>query len=113
MSKSARKACRQCQHLQRLIEPQAAEIKSLRAELLDLREKLAAALKNSSTSSKPPSSDITKPPAPPGADDAGRRKIGGQPGHPRQEREAFPAEQVTHFEEHLLDACPCCGGHLQ
>lgn len=113
MSKQARKPCRQCQQLQRRIEAQAAEIKGLRAELLDLREQLAAALKNSSTSSKPPSSDITKPPVPPAADGSDRRKIGGQPGHPRHEREPFPAEEVTHFEEHLLDACPCCGGFLQ
>jgi transposase len=113
MSKQAWKPCRQCQRLERLIEAQAAEIKSLRAELLDLREKLAAALKNSSTSSKPPSSDITKPPVPPATDDSARRKIGGQPGHPLHEREAFPTEQVTHFKEHLLDACPCCGGHLE
>jgi transposase len=40
-------------------------------------------------------------------------KIGGQPGHPKHEREPFPPEQVTHFEEHLLDACPCCGGRLR
>jgi transposase len=113
MGKHARKSCRQCQQLQRLIEAQAAEIKSLRAELLDLREKLAAALKNSSTSSKPPSSDIAKPPVPSPADGSSQRKIGGQPGHPKHEREPFPAEQVTHFEEHLLHACPCCGGRLQ
>ena len=113
MSKHARKSCRECARLQRLVEAQAVEIKSLRAELLDLREKLAAALKNSSTSSKPPSSDIAKPPMPPPADSSGQRKIGGQPGHPKHEREPFPAEQVTHFEEHLLQACPGCGGHLQ
>jgi transposase len=113
MSKHARKSCRQCQELRKLIEAQAAEIKSLRALVLELQEKLAAALKNSSTSSKPPSSDITKPPAPPVAEEFGKRKIGGQPGHLKHEREPFPAEQVTHFKEHLLHACPCCGGRLQ
>jgi transposase len=113
MSKHARKSCPECQRLQRLGETLAAQIKSLRAEVLELREKLAAALKNSSTSSKPPSSDIVKP-APASDPDATKdRKIGGQPGHPKHEREPFPPEQVTHFEEHLLDACPCCGGRLR
>ncbi len=106
MSKHARKSCPQCRRLQ-------AEIKALRAEMVELREQLAAALKNSSTSSKPPSSDIVKPPPAAGADTSGPRKIGGQPGHAKHEREPFPPEQVTHFEKHLLEACPCCGGHLQ
>jgi transposase len=113
MSKHVRKSCRQCQQLQRRLEAQAAEIQSLRAELLDLREKLAAALKNSSTSSKPPSSDIVKPQPASSPDASGKRKIGGQPSHPKHERELFPPEQVTHFEEHILEACPCCGGRLR
>jgi transposase len=99
--------------LQRLVAAQAADIQTLRAEVLQLRERLAAALKNSSTSSKPPSSDIVKPAAVAGTDTPGPRTIGGQPGHPKHEREPFPAEQVTHFEEHLLEACPCCGGRLR
>jgi len=77
-----------------------------------VREQLAAALKNSATSSKPPSSDIVKPQRPADADAGEPRKIGGQPGHAKHEREPFPPEQVTHFQEHLLDACPCCGGQL-
>ena len=113
MSKRARKPCPQCQRLQRLVETQAADIKAWRAEVLELREKLAAALKNSTTSSKPPSSDIVKPPPVSNPDATEDRKIGGQPGHPKHEREPFPPEQVTHFEEHLLDACPCCGGRLR
>jgi transposase len=103
MSKRAQKSCQQCQQLQRRLEAQSAEIKSLRAELLDLREKLASALKNSSTSSKPPSSDIVKPPPASTATGVGR-SIGGQPGHPKHEREPFPPEQVTRFEEHILEA---------
>ena len=111
MSKQARKSCPECRQLQRQLEAQAAQIKSLRAELLRLQEKLAAAQKDSSTSSKPPSSDIVKPP-PPGATGS-PRSIGGQPGHPKHEREPFRAEQVTSFAEHALDACPCCGGKLR
>lgn len=68
----------------------------------------SAAQKNSTTSSRPPSSDLVKPPS--AAEGAGPRGIGGQPGHPRHERIPFSPEQVTRFEEHTLDACPCCGG---
>ena len=93
MSKHARKPCPQCRQLQRLVEAQAAEVKVLRAEVLELREQLAAALKNSSTSSKPPSSDIAKPKPAPDPKASDPRKIGGQPGHPKHEREPFPPEQ--------------------
>jgi transposase len=88
-----------------------ARVDALHAEVTQLREQLAAAKKNSSTSSKPPSSDIVKPPA---ADDSSSpRRAGGQPGHPKYERAPFPPEQVTHFEEHRLQVCPCCGGGLR
>jgi transposase len=113
MSKHARKSCPQCRQLQRLLEAQAAEIKALRAEVRELREKLAAALKNSSTSSKPPSSDIAKPKPAPDPVASGPRKIGGQPGHPKHEREPFPPEQLTSSAAYHLDACPCCGGRLR
>src|SRR5271166_597719 len=113
MSKPARRSCPQCQGLQRLVETQAAQIKTLQAQVLDLREKLAAAQKNSSTSSKPPSSDIVKPSHPAAPEAAASRTIGGQPGHPKHERAPFPPEQVTRFQEHRLQACPCCGGRLR
>lgn len=112
MSKQARKPCPRCRQLQGRVAALQAEVNALRAQLLALQEQLAAAKKDSSTSSKPPSSDIVKPP-PAGGDAAGERKIGGQPGHPKHERALFPEEQVTHFENHLLDACPCCGGVLR
>jgi transposase len=89
-----------------------AKLAAARAEAAALREQLAAARKDSSTSSKPPSSDIVK--AKPAQDGDGvKRSIGGQPGHPKHDREPFPAEAVTRFEEHTLDACPCCGGPLR
>ena len=84
----------------------------LEAELARLSEQLAAALKNSSTSSKPPSSDIVKPKSAPTSDGQPRR-IGGQPGHPLQTRDLFPDEQVTSFHSHQLDACPDCGGAVR
>jgi transposase len=113
MNKQARKSCPHCRQLQRQLEAHAAQIQSLRAELLRVQEQLAAAQKDSSTSSKPPSSDIVKPPPTASAEGGERRSIGGQPGHPKHEREPFPAEQVTDFQEHALDACPGCGGRLR
>jgi transposase len=89
-----------------------AQVEVLLAEVAALREQLAAARKDSSTSSKPPSSDIVKPKLPPLADGA-RRSLGGQPGHPKHERQPFLPEQVDHFEEHTLEACPGCGGLLR
>ena len=44
--------------------------------------------------------------------DGSKRSIGGQFGHPKHERVAFPPEQITLFMEHTLEVCPCCGGEL-
>jgi transposase len=105
MKRSSPKSCPGCRRLEALVD-------ALRAEVASLREQLAAALKNSSTPSKPPSSDLVKPKPPP-PDPSVKRTIGGQPGHPKHEREPFPAEQVTHFVTQVLDACPCCGGSVR
>jgi len=103
MESANRSGCAGCQRLQ-------AQVEALQAEVAQLRELLAAARKDSSTSSRPPSSDIVKPPKPPAGDGAAKRSIGGQPGHPRHDREPFPPEQVSRFQEHTLEQCPCCGG---
>ena len=113
MKTDTRTPCANCQRLQAQADALQAQVDPLLAEAASLREQLAVARKDSSTSSKPPSSDIVKPPKPeppPGQD---QRSIGGQPGHPRHERQPFPPEQVGSFEEHTLDACPCCGGPLR
>lgn len=104
MVTSTNKECAGCERLQKQVD-------ALQAEIAQLREQLARARKDSSTSSKPPSSDIVKP-KPAQADDQAKRSIGGQPGHPKHDRQPFPAEQVSHFEEYTLDLCPCCGGPL-
>ena len=91
----------------------AAEAAALKEDNTRLREQLAAAKKNSSTSSKPPSSDIVKPKPPGDGEGESKRTIGGQPGHPKHEREPFLPEQVTLFAEHTLQACPDCGGTVQ
>jgi transposase len=87
------------------------EMATLREENAALKTEVAKLRKNSSNSSKPPSSDITKPPRqnPSG----GTRKIGGQPGHDRHEREPFPPAQVDRVENHVPNVCPDCGGKVR
>ena len=102
MERTATASRANCQRLE-------VQVDVLQTEVALLRDLLAAARKDSTTSSKPPSSDIVKPQPAPNTDGT-TRSIGGQPGHPMHRREPFPAEQVTHFEEHTLDGCPCCGG---
>ncbi|MBW8017119.1 MAG: hypothetical protein FVQ82_13115 [Planctomycetes bacterium] len=73
--------------------------------------KVAKLSKNSSTSSKPPSSDIVKPPRK--KKNNGSRNIGGQPGHPKHERDPFTTEEIDTFQTHTLDVCPDGGGKLE
>jgi transposase len=82
----------------------------LERRITELEVQLAKAKKNSRTSSKPPSSDIVKPPKPPPTQPDGKRKIGGQPGHPKQERVPFPPAAVNEVHTYTLDACPDCHG---
>ena len=102
MKAKARKSCQNCSRLQAKLNSQQAELEAqarrlatLEATVARLQEQLAAARKNSATSSKPPSSDIVKPPKPPPPDGQARRKIGGQPGHPKHERDPFPPEAIN------------------
>ncbi len=84
----------------------------LREENTRLKQQLAAARKDSSTSSKPPSTDIVKPPKPPRTDGK-KRKRGGQPGHEQHLRTPFPAEAIDKIAPYTLDRCPDCGGTLR
>jgi transposase len=86
------------------IAEQDREISALKAEIARLK-------KNSSNSSKPPSSDIVKPPKEP-LKGGGKRKIGGQVGHEKHEREPFGEEEIDRVESHDLSACPACGGRV-
>jgi transposase len=88
------------EQLVEIIERLERRIAALEAENADLKRRLAAASKDSSTSSKPPSSDIVKPPRPPGH--AGHGRIGGQPGHPRHERPPFAPDQIDTICLHEL-----------
>src|SRR5437899_645772 len=112
MTSAARTSCADCQRLQSQVGTLQTAVEALLAEVASLRELLATARKDSTTSSKPPSSDIVKP-EPAGHADETNRSIGGQPGHPMHRRDPFPPEQVTHAEEHTLDVCPGCGGSVR
>src|ERR671913_965063 len=87
--------CPNCQRLQARVDALEAELAALKDVVVRLGQQLAAARKDSSTSSKPPSSDIVKPPKPPPPKGQDKRRIGGQPGHPKHERVAFPPEALN------------------
>jgi len=99
------------------LNAQAVELKAqaveLKAQVARLAEQVAKLSKNSSNSSKPPSSDMVKPPKPPIPQGRRKRRIGGQPGHSRHERQAFSAEQIDELRPYRLDCCPDCGGKLK
>src|SRR5437667_202197 len=84
-----------CQRWRQQLAAVQAQVAQLTATVADLQEQLARARKDSSTSSKPPSSDLVKPGQAPAADGQPKRQQGGQPGHPRQQRELFPPEQLN------------------
>src|SRR4029453_8236246 len=106
--------CTNCRRLQARVDALEAELAALKQVVAQLSQQLAAARKDSSTSSKPPSSDIVKPPKPPPPQGQDRRRIGGQPGHPKHGRVAFPPEALNGGSfDHRLDACPTCGHDLR
>lgn len=76
-----------------------------------LESVVARLQRDSSSSSKPPSSDIVKPPKP-RPKGGGKRKIGGQPGHEKHERKAFPAQDIDKSFSSELSSCGGCGGPL-
>ena len=106
--------CPNCRRLQARVDSLEADLAALKEVVAQLGRQLAAARKDSSTSSKPPSSDIVKPPKPPPPEGQDRRRIGGQPGHPKHERAAFPPESINGGSfDHRLDGCPSCGQDLR
>src|SRR3954462_13582533 len=106
--------CTNCRRLQARVDALEAELAALKQVVAQLGQQLAAARKDSSTSSKPPSSDIVKPPKPPPPQGQDKRRIGGQPGHPKHERAAFPPGAINAGPfDHRLDSCPSCGRGLR
>lgn len=39
-----------------------------------------------------------------------KKKIGGQPGHPKSKLKAFSDQEITETEKHKPESCPFCGG---
>lgn len=99
-------------YLRRIAELEA-QVVDLKAQVAGLTAQVAKLLKNSSNSSKPPSSDIIKPLKPPAPRGNTQRKIGGQPGHPKHDREPFAPEELDDTRQYELDCCPDCGGQLR
>jgi transposase len=93
-----------------VLRERVAELESVRAENVALRARVAeleAKLgQNSTNSHKPPSSDLpgTRPPQPPTG-----RKRGAQPGHKPHKRVLLPPEQVTRTTVVKPDTCKGCG----
>ena len=106
MAKPKQSSCPMCEKLVQELSEQKARIEELEA-------KLASATKHSGNSSKPPSSDIVNPPKPGSSGRSKKRKRGGQVGHKRHERPAFPPEEVDRAWEYFLESCPDCGHSLQ
>jgi hypothetical protein len=114
MSKLGASPCPECERLQALVGALQAQVGELQGAVARLHDQLAAARKNSATSSKPPSSDIVKPPKTSTPEQATPKAPGGQPGHPKHERALLPAEQVQDFFEHRPPpCCPDCGHDLR
>jgi hypothetical protein len=84
-----------------------AELRALRGQLQELKDRLA---RNSTNSSKPPSSDGLAKPAPKSLRQPSGRRPGGQAGHPG--RTLQPVTHPDHVRVHRLDRCPCgaCAG---
>src|SRR5215213_4693032 len=99
--------CSCCSELQQRNLALQAENDQLRAAVEDLKEQLATAKKDSSTSHKPPSSDLVKPPRTPT-----NGKPGAQPGHPGHFRNPYLPEELTGSFDYRYCQCPDCGGKL-
>src|SRR6202142_1622387 len=120
MEQPASTSCANCQRLEEQLRTQQAQLDAFAARFADLeadlaqaQEQLAAARKNSSTSSKPPSSDLVKPPQAPSSEQSPRSQ-GGQPGHPKHERALFPEEMINEsFDYYPGPCCPDCGHDLR
>jgi transposase len=80
------------------------EMQQLREENQRLQDQIARLKRDSSNSSKPPSSDIVKPQKKGTPGRKGKRKIGGQKGHPRQERIPFAPEDIDATRFYVLPA---------
>jgi transposase len=74
----------------------------LNSQIESLRDEIARLKKNSRNSSKPPSSDIVQPKNTLSLRKRGKRKIGGQKGHPKHDRIPFAPEDIDHTVRYEL-----------
>jgi transposase len=104
---------RKVEELERKVAEQDKQIADAEKQIADLERQLAGRKKDSTNSSKPPSSDgpaaarRQKP-----ARCRGRRKPGGQKGHPGRHRELEPPERVDQVVPVLPSDCRHCGQSL-
>src|SRR5436309_3494450 len=101
-----RKLQAQVDELLALARQQQEQIRQLQQQLADAQAQLGT---NSSNSSLPPSSDRFRSKRRPPAPDQPRKKRGGQPGHPRQQRLLVPSDQVQSTIPCKPSACRRCG----
>src|SRR5579884_993688 len=78
MSTTTPTPCANCARLQAQVLALEQAVAALTQEVQSLQQRLAAATKDSSTSSKPPSSDIVKPPKPAPPAGQAKRKRGAK-----------------------------------
>lgn len=92
-------------------EPTINKLLEMDTSLCVLQRKIDSLSKNSTNSSKPPSSDIVKASL---RDQtaAPKKRIGGQPGHPKHQRPLFHPDDISSSFEHPLKCCPDCSGPL-
>ena len=79
---------------------QEKQIADLQKRVETLLDKIMRLEKNSRNSSKPPSSDIVKPSQSGKPRGRGKRRIGGQKGHPKHERKTFRPDEVDEVIEY-------------
>jgi hypothetical protein len=99
---------RQIGEQQQRISEQQQRIGDQQRQIADLERQLALRQQNSTNSSKPPSSDGLAGAARP----RGRRKVGGQPGHPGAHRPLVAITQVDEIRPILPEQCQHCGHSL-
>lgn len=80
----------------------SSTIESQQVKIKTLEIKIAKLSKNSSNSSKRPSSDGITKPKPKKKKKGDRRKIGGQPGHPKHERSLFAEHEINSLHNYIL-----------
>jgi transposase len=100
------------EHEQQIAEREK-QIADAEKQIADLERQLAGRKKNSTNSSKPPSSDgLAGEQRPRGRKRKGKRKPGGQPGHPGHHRRLVPAAEVSATQVLLPKQCGQCGENL-